>query len=498
VTLRISDRGTFRDWLQSQPEEVARVLAHRTAARILPIMARDVVHGDFHDTWRAGLAKYILRCTLAARLVCVAPNAPRVTVAAAAAAATATTGYAATAAAAAIAAAAAATATTATAATAAAAAATTAAAYVWNPLSVDARLIEGGMRPEDLLSAPLWQKAQMPQALRAHWQNLQQSLLRDDENWQFWIDFYDGIVKGGTYRPAQIDLFDQIAQMPNDVWDRPSSEVNAQIAVYHEAFVRREFMRPETMVLDKETVQFSIQDDVEVDPDFLGRCVKMIHDREAERSRRGNQMPFDDRLTAIVERWERAAEASPISPLDLYDESKQLIIDVSEYLARPDVESNDLIERYLKDANKVADLIYNSDEKVQQMDALMSDKTVDLPAKDSPEAAALIGAIEAGIELSIGPLKVDLEINLDRLLRMFGHKISAHLIRPWQYRLSARLLELRAMAMDARELILPKLNAENFQQATDILKATQDTSEPWLFVPGIAYLIYNFFSKGGK
>jgi hypothetical protein len=52
--------------------------------------------------------------------------------------------------------------------------------------------------------------------------------------------------------------------------------------------------------------------------------------------------------------------------------------------------------------------------------------------------------------------------------------------------------------MDARELILPKLNAENFQQATDILKATQDTSEPWLFVPGIAYLIYNFFSKGGK
>ncbi|WP_347864800.1 alpha/beta fold hydrolase [Planktomarina sp.] len=62
------------------------------------------------------------------------------------------------------------------------------------PWAEDMQAIITSKRRRSLpLMRPLWQKAQMPQALRAHWQNLQQSLLRDDENWQFWIDFYDGI-----------------------------------------------------------------------------------------------------------------------------------------------------------------------------------------------------------------------------------------------------------------------------------------------------------------
>ena len=209
MALRIDNLDAFEAWLNNQPKEVACVMAHRTAARMWPIIALDVVHEEFHSTWRANLTKSTLRCSLASRLVCIEPNAPRATAAARAADANASS----------------------------AAAAFAGQAYVWESLSADVKRIEDGMRPVDLVQAPLWPDAPMPRKLAENWQSLRDVLVRDDANWQFWIDFYEGILAGGAYAPARIALMDKVAQMPDEFWEKPAREVNAHIAGMYQEFL---------------------------------------------------------------------------------------------------------------------------------------------------------------------------------------------------------------------------------------------------------------------
>lgn len=214
MALRIDNLDAFEAWLNNQPKEVACVMAHRTAARMWPIIALDVVHEEFHSTWRANLTKSTLRCSLASRLVCIEPNAPRATAAARAADANASS-------------------------SAAAFASDDVAgqAYVWESLSADVKRIEDGMRPVDLVQAPLWPDAPMPRKLAENWQSLRDVLVRDDANWQFWIDFYEGILAGGAYAPARIALMDKVAQMPDEFWEKPAREVNAHIAGMYQEFL---------------------------------------------------------------------------------------------------------------------------------------------------------------------------------------------------------------------------------------------------------------------
>ena len=219
MALRIDNLDAFEAWLNNQPKEVACVMAHRTAARMWPIIALDVVHEEFHSTWRANLTKSTLRCSLASRLVCIEPNAPRATAAARAADANASSSAAAFASDAAF------------------AADVAGQAYVWESLSADVKRIEDGMRPVDLVQAPLWPDAPMPRKLAENWQSLRDVLVRDDANWQFWIDFYEGILAGGAYAPARIALMDKVAQMPDEFWEKPAREVNAHIAGMYQEFL---------------------------------------------------------------------------------------------------------------------------------------------------------------------------------------------------------------------------------------------------------------------
>ena len=345
---------------------------------------------------------------------------------------------------------------------------------------------------------PLWH-GEAPDWAKEAWQDQQVFLRGDDENWQFWLDFYEGILRGDQYSPAQLDLMDEIAQMPKEDWDKPTEQVNAIVAEKYATFIRNAFKRPETIVFDKENVQFSVQDDVQIDPDFLKRCVTMIRNLETERFRRSNSVTLSDELVAIIERLERTVANDTVSPLDMYDESKQFLNDAAEYIQQHPENDNDLLARYMADATKVSELIYNSDEKVRDMAARMSPKQVALPDENSPEAKAIIGAIEVAAELSVGPLKLSLKGDLVQLLAALGRRLPLHHIRVWQYRLASRLLEIRSMAMEARELVLSKLTAENLWQATETFSSMQSIAEPWLFGAGLAFVIYNFFnSKGTK
>ncbi len=225
MALPIGNLDAFEAWLMYQPQEVAQVLAHRTAARMWPIIALDVVHGDFHGTWRANLTKSTLRSTLASRLMCIEPNAPRATAAARAAA------------------------PAADAAANASADDVAGQAYVWESLSADVQRIEDGMRPADLVQAPLWPDAPMPRTLAENWQRLRDVLVRDDSNWQFWIDFYEGILAGGAYAPARIALMDKVAQMSEEIWEKPAREVNAHIAGMYQEFL--DSQRPAAPLVDQ-------------------------------------------------------------------------------------------------------------------------------------------------------------------------------------------------------------------------------------------------------
>ena len=237
MALRIGNLDAFEAWLMYQPQEVAQVLAHRTAARMWPIIALDVVHGDFHGTWRANLTKSTLRSTLASRLMCIEPNAPRATAAARAAAPAADAAANASSSAAAFAFAS------------AAADDVAGQAYVWESLSADVQRIEDGMRPADLVQAPLWPDAPMPRTLAENWQRLRDVLVRDDPNWQFWIDFYEGILAGGAYAPARIALMDKVAQMSEEIWEKPAREVNAHIAGMYQEFL--DSQRPAAPLVDQ-------------------------------------------------------------------------------------------------------------------------------------------------------------------------------------------------------------------------------------------------------
>ena len=250
MALRIGNLDAFEAWLMYQPQEVAQVLAHRTAARMWPIIALDVVHGDFHGTWRANLTKSTLRSTLASRLMCIEPNAPRATAAARAAAPAADAAANASSASSAFASAAfASSSSAADFASSSAADDVAGQAYVWESLSADVQRIEDGMRPADLVQAPLWPDAPMPRTLAENWQRLRDVLVRDDPNWQFWIDFYEGILAGGAYAPARIALMDKVAQMSEEIWEKPAREVNAHIAGMYQEFL--DSQRPAAPLVDQ-------------------------------------------------------------------------------------------------------------------------------------------------------------------------------------------------------------------------------------------------------
>ena len=499
MVLRFDNDVDFRNWLEGQPREVAQVLAHRSATRVLPyVYDASSFSINSEDPYRI-ILKHIFRLSISAHMLTIGTNTLRKSAVEAAHVAHVAYAAAAHAASAAYASDVAYSSDVAYAGfvpnTAANAAASAADTVVWAPLSAEVERIEAGMRPADLVLTPLWGDAPRPEVVETKWQDMKAALLRDDPNWQFWIDFYEGILAGGAYAPARIALMDKVAQMPEELWKKPARDVNAHIAGMYEEFIRREYMRPETIRLDRDRVEFSATDDVEVDPDLLNRCVKMIQDREGERIRRNNELALSSPLVAIIERLERTANETPPSPLDLYDEAKEFIKDASAWVAKHPEDDNDLVSRYISDANKIAGLIYNSDDKVKEMDALMASKYAVMPEADSPEAKALIASVKLAIKLSVGRLKIGLEADWARLKSAIAAKLPLHLIRPWQYRLASRLLEIRAAALEGREFIMSRITVENLQQATEYMRITKDFSEPWLYWAGIIYVICRYLGQ---
>ena len=214
MALRIGNVVDFHNWQARQPREVAQVVAHRQAARVLPYVYDAPPRQKIDEDPYYEILKYIFRRSISAHMVTIGSNTLRKSAADAADAAFASAG-----------------------ASFVSAADNDPDTVVWAPLSAEVERIEAGMRPADLVLTPLWGDAPRPEVVETKWQDMKAALLRDDPNWQFWIDFYEGILAGGADAPERIALMDKVAQMPEEIWEKPAREVNAHIAGMYQEFL---------------------------------------------------------------------------------------------------------------------------------------------------------------------------------------------------------------------------------------------------------------------
>ena len=224
-----SDLEAFQQWLGTKPREWSVVIAARAALRVLPL-ARTAKFGS--EEARTTLLR-VFRATAIARFAAVYPNRTiEALVAARAATARApvyVTNAAAAAAADALAAAifARAAADIAVRFAADATFAADAAFEAYTAIRRDALdLVVGDIPPDRLARAPLWQLSETgvalpPADMFGMWVELRSDLLRLDEHWQAWIDWYEDVIAGSPPSPARSEAWEAAftdVQHPSYPW----------------------------------------------------------------------------------------------------------------------------------------------------------------------------------------------------------------------------------------------------------------------------------------
>lgn len=97
---------------------------------------------------------------------------------------------------------------------------------LWANVKADAASIEQGMEAKHVLSRPLW-SSEAPASLWERWPGLRVALLADDADWQFWIDWYERVLRGD---PHNWDMLTEIVLIPDDDWRQGPRHVNAIIS----------------------------------------------------------------------------------------------------------------------------------------------------------------------------------------------------------------------------------------------------------------------------
>ena len=242
-------RQDVADRLRELPRPVVVLLAARAALRVLPLIG-GVTRSD--RTTRSGsdrrlstVAISVFRANAVGWVAGTGRPAPRAAARAAADAARAAAAVALAAdAARAVAAAAAARAVAADAVAAVAVAADAVAAAAAAARAADARAADAVRQAFDddmsfvneldhtlaadrLAQRPLWPSGQPGWATSA-WDGLEADLLRQDPSWQVWTTWYEDriLAPGSSPDPALEDI---IQVLPDDFWDRPPAEVNADL-----------------------------------------------------------------------------------------------------------------------------------------------------------------------------------------------------------------------------------------------------------------------------
>ncbi|XYK81311.1 MAG: hypothetical protein ROO70_03640 [Labrenzia sp.] len=235
------DLDALEAWLRKQPREASIAIASRAALRVMPLLA-DVLNKSSQEIASAVLLPLLIGMA-SARATARNPTRGKEYAAAAAYEASDAAAYVAefaiaanAADAAADAAATAAAADTAAAAAGAAyvAAAATSAANTSTAFHSDYQRMKSRLSPHDLVQLPLWPD-KVPDWARNEWVRLQSKLLDLDQDWDVWIAWYGGVLKG---RPIVEELeFDCRLAIPEEYWSdaaRMNAEINRRETEYWE------------------------------------------------------------------------------------------------------------------------------------------------------------------------------------------------------------------------------------------------------------------------
>ena len=103
---------------------------------------------------------------------------------------------------------------------------------LWREVNADVSALEQGTDAAALAASPLWQDTP-PDRVEREWSTVTAALREaEDENWAFWIDWYEARLRGD---PINTDLDRAVVLLDDAVWKQGPTVVNAKILELVEA-----------------------------------------------------------------------------------------------------------------------------------------------------------------------------------------------------------------------------------------------------------------------
>lgn len=404
----IGDQESLREWLADKPPELAVLLAHRTAARVLPLYwawaADPSTEGDVtgNALWRTLPTSRVGAAFATREFENVSASASAFVDAAFVA----PDEYANDAAfAAAVAANAAAFPEDATGAATSAgfAAAAFSPADIWAEIRMDAKnYLASDMRA----ARPLWAggRSGMPPMISEAWEATRAALTArvaaGETGWQFWIDWYEAQLSGAE---QNWEMLKEIVLIPNDDWKQGAAHVNGLIEGIRLKYAIPASPNAEVLEVNPETGLIRARPASDISPGFLQDSLARIRDA-AEifgDPAQGNN-PYGA-LAPEIETLHRAHDRYPDRPQRLHDITLQVVRRVAARERTgdiPEAEKDALVADFKSELIGVANDIRQQDAEVQKVvDARVTAKLDTLGAVDAqalPGAAEILAATTEG------------------------------------------------------------------------------------------------------
>ncbi len=400
--VEINNYDDLERWLRNRPREDAVVIAARAALRVLPLLV--TARGKDAEARRAIWVLPVFRAMAAPWVAAVEPTERAEVWGAAYAAANPANANAANAHPAAYAAAyanAAAYAAVNPAATSAAAAANTAANgggtttgnvanAVWGSVSVDATALEKDASAERVETLPLWPEDPPVWAADA-WARLEDHLLKADEGWEVWTNWYEDRLHG---RPFDKALEEARVLIPDEIWEQGPEAVNTEIARLIIEHAERATPQGERLVIRRETGQIGVEPAPVSDEGGWDNACDKVRDRYQRLIARGLDNQFSA-LRPVIDDLEQAFSGHRENPRRMHDTFATGVRNIAALLDANEVPDDLLVVNLQKDmADGVLD-IREAVPEVKRMAEARAMATMTLPPESTIRAVDLLLA-EAG------------------------------------------------------------------------------------------------------
>jgi hypothetical protein len=96
---------------------------------------------------------------------------------------------------------------------------------IWEVTANDARILQHGIRPQDVALHPLWPGG-LPPWTNFAWERLWQALILENDDWEVWFKWYEARINGG---PANEALELSRAEIDDKTWEQGPRAINAEI-----------------------------------------------------------------------------------------------------------------------------------------------------------------------------------------------------------------------------------------------------------------------------